>query len=116
MMELALMRTATGKEDPELPLLQRISSLELTLSEISAQINASQSSSNRHLNINCADCVNQAFMVEFLQRNHYLKTSIIRRDLLGPRNTSNGHETGGNLSFGLMSSNMRFLVPIAMSL
>jgi hypothetical protein len=29
MMKLALMRTATGKEDPELPLLQRISSLEL---------------------------------------------------------------------------------------
>ena len=34
MMKLALMRTATGKEDPELPLLQRISSLELTASEI----------------------------------------------------------------------------------
>jgi hypothetical protein len=29
MMKLALMRTARGKEDPELPLLQRISSLEL---------------------------------------------------------------------------------------
>jgi hypothetical protein len=28
MMKLALMRTATGKEDPELPLLQRIGSLE----------------------------------------------------------------------------------------
>ena len=26
-----------------------------------------------------------------------------RRDLLGPRNTSNGHLTGGNLSFGLES-------------
>jgi hypothetical protein len=34
MMELALMRTATGKEDPELPLLQRIRSLELPASEI----------------------------------------------------------------------------------
>uniref|UniRef100_A0A4W5PKW2 Uncharacterized protein n=1 Tax=Hucho hucho TaxID=62062 RepID=A0A4W5PKW2_9TELE len=34
MMKLALMRTATGKEDPELPLLQRISSLELPASEI----------------------------------------------------------------------------------
>ena len=45
------MRTATGKEDPELPLLQRIRSLELelTASEIAAQINASQSSSNRHI-------------------------------------------------------------------
>ena len=44
-----LMRTSTGKEDPELPLLQRISSLELSASEIAAQINASQSSSNRHI-------------------------------------------------------------------
>ena len=49
MMKLALMRTATGTEDPELPLLQRISSLELPASEIAAQINASQSSSNRHI-------------------------------------------------------------------
>ena len=48
-MKLALMRTATGKEDPESPLLQRISSLELPASEIAAQINASQSSSNRHI-------------------------------------------------------------------
>ena len=48
-MKLALMRTATGKEDPELPLLQRISSLELPASEIAAQIHASQSSSNRHI-------------------------------------------------------------------
>ena len=38
MMKLALMRTARGKEDPELPLLQRISSLELSASEIAAQI------------------------------------------------------------------------------
>ena len=38
-MKLALMRTATGKEDPELPLLQRISSLEITAHQIAAQIN-----------------------------------------------------------------------------
>ena len=43
------MRTATGKEDPELPLLQRISSLELPASEIAVQINVSQSLSNRHI-------------------------------------------------------------------
>ena len=49
MMKLALMRTATGKEGPELPLLQRISSLKLPASEIAAQINASQSSSNTHI-------------------------------------------------------------------
>jgi hypothetical protein len=48
-MKLALMRTVTGMEDPELPLRQRISSLELLASEITAQINASQSSSNRHI-------------------------------------------------------------------
>jgi hypothetical protein len=37
-----LMRTATGQEDSELTLLQRISSLELPTSEIAAQIIASQ--------------------------------------------------------------------------
>jgi hypothetical protein len=31
------------------------------------------------------DCVNQAFMVELLQRNHYLRTPIKRRNLLGPK-------------------------------
>jgi hypothetical protein len=49
MMKLALMRTATGKEDPELALLQRISSLELPASEIAAQINAPKSSTDRHI-------------------------------------------------------------------
>ena len=49
LMKLALMRTATGKEEPELSLLQRISSLEVPASEIAAQINASRSSSNRRL-------------------------------------------------------------------
>ena len=42
MMKLALVRTATGQEDPELPLLQRISSLEFPALEIVAQINASE--------------------------------------------------------------------------
>ena len=49
MMKLTLMRTTTGKEDPELPLLQMIYSLELTAPQNAAQINASQSSSNRHI-------------------------------------------------------------------
>ena len=48
-MKLALKRNATGKEDPELPLLQRTSSFKLTALPIAAQINASQSSSNRHI-------------------------------------------------------------------
>ena len=42
MMKLAVIRTATGKEDPELLLLQRLSSLDLPASEIAAQINASE--------------------------------------------------------------------------
>jgi hypothetical protein len=42
MMELSLLRTTTGKEDPELPLLQRISSIELTAPQIADQINASE--------------------------------------------------------------------------
>ena len=40
MMKLSLKRTATGKEDPEIPLLQRISSLDLP--EIAAPKNASE--------------------------------------------------------------------------
>ena len=84
MMKLALMRTATGKEDPEIPLLQRISSLELPVSEIAAQIIAVTDTSKHQLFR--GDCVNQAFMVELLQSNHYQGTPIIRKDLLGPRN------------------------------
>ena len=66
MMKLALMRTATGKEDPKLPLLQgkfiRVTNL----------INASELKEQTHLNINCSEeTVNQAFVVELMQRNHY---------------------------------------------
>ena len=60
MMKLALMRTATGKEDPELPLLQRIHSLELPALEIAGQINASKSNRDiststvqRRLHVSC---------------------------------------------------------------
>jgi hypothetical protein len=38
MVKLALMRTITAMKDPESPLLQRISSLELPASVIAAQI------------------------------------------------------------------------------
>ena len=38
MMKPALMRTAIGKEDPELTLLQRVSSFKLPASEFAAQI------------------------------------------------------------------------------
>ena len=80
MMKLSLMRTATGKEDPELPLLQRISSSlrnwQLTASQIAAQIKASQSSSNRHISTSTVQ-----------RRKLKKRTPIRRRDLLGPRNT-----------------------------
>ena len=46
--------------------------------------------------------MNQAFIVKFLQQNTIKVTNKVR-DLLGPRNMSNGHWTGGNLSFGLES-------------
>jgi hypothetical protein len=65
MMKLALMRTAAGKEDPELPLLQRIRSLKLPASEMQPKTDTSQYQLFR------GDCVHQDFMVELLQRNHY---------------------------------------------
>jgi hypothetical protein len=42
MMKLALMRTNTGKEDSELPLVQRIRSLELNAPQIAAQMNSAK--------------------------------------------------------------------------
>ena len=100
MMKLAIMRTITGKEDPELPLLQRISSLELPASEIVAQINTS----------------------EF--RNGHISTSTVQRRLcesglhgwiaakkpqLNDTNKKK-RRAGGNLSFGLTSTNLRLRV------
>ena len=70
MIKLALMRTATGQEDTELPLLQRISSLELPASEIAAKnkcFRGQVTDTSQH-QLFRGDCVNQAFM---LQRNHY---------------------------------------------
>ena len=75
MMKLSLMRTARGKEDPELPLLQRTRSLELPASEIAAQINASHSSSNRHISTSTVqrrlrESGLHSQIVKLLQRNH----------------------------------------------
>jgi hypothetical protein len=92
MMKLGLMRTATGKEDPELPLLQRKSSLELPASEIAAQINASQGSSNRHISTSTVQrrrC-ESGLHCRISAKKPLLKDTD-KRDLLGPRNTSNGH-------------------------
>ena len=56
MMKVALMRTATGKEDPGLPLLQRISSLELTAPQIAAQNKCfTEFKKETHLNIKCPE-------------------------------------------------------------
>ena len=93
MMKLALMKTATGKEDPELPLLQRISSLELPASKIAAQINASHSSSNRHIS---TSTVQRRLRESGLHGRISVKKSVLkdtnkRRDLFGPRNMCNGH-------------------------
>ena len=63
MMKLALMRTATRKEDPDLPLLQRIRLLELTAPQNVAQVT--------DININCSEETESGIMVEMLQRNHY---------------------------------------------
>ena len=68
MMKLSLMRTATG--NPELPLLQRISSLELTASQIAAQIlHIVQVTDTSQHQLFRGDYMTQALMVEFLQRN-----------------------------------------------
>ena len=65
MMKLALMRTATGKEDPELPLLQRISSLQLTAALIAGQmLHRVQVTDTSQHQLFRGDCVNQAFMVK----------------------------------------------------
>ena len=47
--EVSSSETGSHEEDPELPLLQRISSVEFTAPQIAAQINASQSSRNTHI-------------------------------------------------------------------
>ena len=49
MIKLARMRTATGKEDPELFRVTNLRNPQLTAPQIAAQINASQSSSYRHI-------------------------------------------------------------------
>ena len=72
MMKLALMRTATAKEDTDLPPLQRISSLELPPSEIGVQINVRvQVTDTSQHQMFRGDYMNQAFAVDLLQRNHY---------------------------------------------
>ena len=61
MMKLTLMRTATGMEDPELPLLQRIRNY-------STRVQVTDTSQHQLFR---GDCVNQDFMFELLQRHYY---------------------------------------------
>jgi hypothetical protein len=88
MMKLSLMRTTTGKEDPELPLLfitvTSLRNRQLTAPQIA--LHTFQVTDTSQHPLFSGDCVSLAFMVEFLQRNHYLKTPIRRKDLLGPGN------------------------------
>ena len=94
MMKLALMRTATGKEDPELPLLQRIiSSLELPASEMAAQINASQSSSNRHISTSSVQrrLRESGLHGRIAAKKPILKDTNNKKRLAWSKNLSNGH-------------------------
>ena len=115
MMKLALMRTATGKEDSELTLLQRISSLELTAPQTAAQINGSQSSSNRLLNSNCSEEIRPSWSnccKETITKGHQQEEETC----LGKETRAMDIRPDGNLSFGLMSPKLRFLVPTAVIL
>ena len=114
MMKLALMKTATGKEDPELTLFQRISSLEFTAPQIAAQINASQSSSNRHIS---ASTERRRKLHESHlhgqndEKKPLLKNTNKKKRLAWVKKHEQWTLDGGNLSFGLMSPNLIFLVP-----
>ena len=109
MMKLALMRTATGMEDPELPLLQRIRSLKLPASEIATQKHASQSSSNRHISTSTV----QWRLCESGLRGRIAAKKPLLKDTNKKKRLA---WTGGNMSFGLMSPNWRVLVPTAVFL
>ena len=93
MMKLAFMRTATVKEDAELPLLQRISSLELPASEIAAQINYLQSSSNRHISTSTVQSrLCESGLHDWIAVKTPLpKDTNNKKRLAWSRNTSNGH-------------------------
>ena len=78
MIKLALMRTATGMEDPELPLLQRKSSIKLPASEIAAQIKASQSSSKTHQQFR-GDCMESGLYGQIAAKKPLLKDTNKKR-------------------------------------
>ena len=112
MMKLALMRTATGKEDPELPLLSRISSLELPASAIAAQKNASQSSSNRHISTSTVQRrLRESRLHGWIAAKKWLlKDTSKKKRLAWAKKHEQWTLDWWNLSSGLISTNLRFLV------
>jgi hypothetical protein len=78
------MRTTTEKEDLELPLLQIISSLDLTSPRIAAQINASQSSSNRHISTSTVQrrLRESSLQVQIAAKKPLIKDSIFFLDFM----------------------------------
>jgi hypothetical protein len=86
MMKLSLMRTSTGKEDPEFPLLQRIRSVQLPASEIAAQINAERSSSNRHISTSAVQRrLHESGLHGQIVQSHHLNTIEMVWDELDSR-------------------------------
>ena len=117
MIKLVLMRTATGKGDPELLLLQRISSLEST-SEIIAQINVSQSSSNTHISTSTVQRrLRESGLHGRIAAKKPLLKDINKKKILA---WAKKHEQWTldqwKSVFGLMSPNFRFFVPTTVSL
>jgi hypothetical protein len=107
------MSTATGRKHPELPLLQRWSLFELLASEIAAQINASQSSSKRHIS---TSTVQRRLLESGLQsvisaKKPPLKGIIIKKRLAWAKKHEQWTLERWNLSFGLVSSYFWFQLP-----
>ena len=89
MMKLALMRTATGKEDPELPLLQRISSLELPTLDCSPKkmLHRVQVTDTSQHQLFRGDC-ESGLQGRLAEKKTLLKDTNKK---MRPRNTANGH-------------------------
>jgi hypothetical protein len=117
MLKLAPMKTTTGKENPELPLLQRIISLELPASEIAAQINASQSSSNRHISTTTVQrrLRESGLHGRIAAKKPLLKDTNKKKILVWSKKQEYIRPVE-ICPFGLMSPTLRFLVCTAVSL
>ena len=99
--KLAHMRTAPGKEDQESPLLRRdkfirVTSLRnrrLTAAQIRDQVNATQSSSSRHISRTTVKrrLCESGLHGRIAARKPLLRTGNKQRDLFGLKNTRNGH-------------------------